>query len=298
MRIFRSVFVIAYANLSRWKRDYRVWLILAFVGFIIVNSLKGYVQYGMAENKKMTFCVLPMLFQATDISLKSPKILVYVGYLLLLCDAPFMYNHTQYMILRSGRKKWWKGECTYIFIVSFLYTFYIMLVSSATTLPAVSLENDWGEVFYDFLYGTAVNTVNDLLEEYTLEIGQPARAVNMLLPFFCQAYAFFVGMFSFFTVGLVMYLVNLKKGSITWGLMAGSLIVFADPVLTSFAKPADYWLQAFSPVCWSSVECNRLLGYRFFVSTEYVVITFSISIMILLALIACVSRRVLIEKKV
>lgn len=295
MKEFRSVIAITYSNLCRWKRDYRVWLVLIFTAILIIESLKGYVAYGVAENKKITFCMLPLLFQSCEISLRSPKILLYIGFLLLLCDAPFLYENKPYVLSRSGRRKWWQGECLYILVTALFYAVFIALLSSLITIPAVTLENDWGTVLYDYITGTESRTVEQLLKEYPLQLGEPVRVVSMLYPFFCEGYTFCTMVLSFYIVGLLMYAVNLVQKNLVFGIAAGGIIVFLDPILTYFAKPANYYLQMFSPACWTSVDCINFLGNRFFISIPFVAVASGLLIAGLLLFISFVSKRVMIE---
>lgn len=295
MQKFKSIAAFSFCNISRWKQDYRVWLILVFTALLIVEYLKGYTLYGMAEGKKMTFCMLPVIFQTCDISLRSPKVLWHIGYILLLCDAPFLYQNAPYIIMRGGRNKWWMGECLYILEVAFLYMGFITVVSSAVSLPVISFQNDWGPALADFINGTDTKTLKQLLYDYPLGLGLPERAVNMLYPFASQAYTFFTGLASFSILGLVIYLINLIQKNILWGIGTACVIVFLDPILTFLAKPADYWLQAFSPVCWTSVECINLLGSRFFISIPFVAAASLIIIGIMLVFIALLSRKIMIE---
>ncbi len=297
METFKSAMAFSFCNINRWKKDCRVWLVLLFTLFLIIEYLKGYTIYGMAEGKKMTFCLLPVLFQSSEISLRAPKILWHTGFILLLCDAPFLYQNAPYVIMRSGRKKWWLGECMYIFEVAFIYMLFITIASSAVSVPVISFENDWGEALTDFLYGTDTKTVEDLLKQYKLGLWAPEMAVNMLYPFASQAYTFCTGLASFFILGLLVYLINLVQKNILWGLGAAFILVFLDPLLSFSAKPSRYWLHAFSPVCWTSVECINILGSRFFISIPFVTVTSFIVISILIILIALSSRKIMIETR-
>ena len=53
---------------------------------------------------------------------------------------------------------------------------------------------------------------------------------------------------------MILYLVSLISKNILWGLAVTGIIVFLDPILTWFTFPKKFWLQYFSPVCWTSVE--------------------------------------------
>ena len=107
MAIFRSLFSYFQMNFGRWKRDYRVWIIMVFTALLVFDYLHGYTSYALAEGKSVTFCLLPILHIRSTISLYSPKVVFYILFILLICDAPFLYNITPYAVLRSGRKKWW-----------------------------------------------------------------------------------------------------------------------------------------------------------------------------------------------
>ena len=136
-------------------------------------------------------------------------------------------------------------------------------------------------------------TLEEIYTKYPLELGRPYR-LNMLYPFFCQAYTFLTEFLSFFVLGLLVYVINLVQKNILWGIGAACGVIFLDPLLTYLAKPAAYWLQAFSPVCWTSVDCINLLGRRFFISMPFVITAGLVIISVLLVLILFLSQRVMI----
>lgn len=291
MGTFKNMCIVAHTNWCHWKKDYRAWMILVFVTMIIVTALRGYVRYGLAEGKKMTFCMLPVFFQSTGISLGSSKVLLYIGFLLLISGAPFMHEHTPYVILRSGRRNWWKGECLYIQELAFVYMIFLMIVSAVCVFPVVSFANDWGDIPYDYLTGSDSYTYEELLQKYPVDIGIPAQVVSALYPFFSQFYVFLMGSFSFLILGLTAYLFNLYNGKVRWGTIVAAVLILLDPVLTNLAPPTRYWLRYLSPVCWSSVDITKYLGHRYVIGLE----TVPVSLVVIAILILCigfVSRKV------
>lgn len=292
MEAFKRVCIVAHTNWRQWKKDYRVWIILTFVALILITGIRGYVAYGMAEGRKMTFCLLPMFFESTSISLGSSKILIYIGFLLLISSAPFIHEHTPYVILRSGRKDWWRGECLYIAETAVAYMLFLMIISILCTLPVVSFSDDWGDILYDYHTGSNVYTSQEILEKYPVEIGIPGRVVAMLYPFFSQFYVFITGTVSFIILGLLTYLFNLRRGRIRWGIIAAGILIILDPVLSMLAAPVRYWLRYLSPVCWSSVDCTRYIAKRYMMGLDVVIPVSLFVIGILILLIAQVSRKV------
>ncbi|MDD6212920.1 MAG: hypothetical protein PUB22_07250 [Clostridiales bacterium] len=71
---------------------------------------------------------------------------VFMGFLLLICDIPFLESGLQYYMLRSHRKDWLAGQFLYIGSMIVLYNLFIFLVFAACTGGHISFTGDWGEV--------------------------------------------------------------------------------------------------------------------------------------------------------
>ena len=82
----------------------------------------------------------------------------------------------------------------------------------------------------------------------------PIAIVKYLYPSGATLYTFLTAWASFTLLGMILYLVSLISKNILWGLAVTGIIVFLDPILTWFTFPKKFWLQYFSPVCWTSVE--------------------------------------------
>lgn len=89
MDTFRIALTIAWINLFRWKKDLRIGLIFLFTALLIIKDLHSFTQYGLDMGKKCTICMLPIMFLSYNISVGTIKMVLFVGMLLLLCDAPF-----------------------------------------------------------------------------------------------------------------------------------------------------------------------------------------------------------------
>ncbi|MBO5072951.1 MAG: hypothetical protein J6C32_08290 [Eubacterium sp.] len=295
MGIFRGAWAVVSINFHKWKRDYRVWLIFAFTAVIIVDYLSGYTDYAVAENRSLTGCLLPVLYLPSEISLRAPKMLWHIGFILLLCNAPFMYPVSPYAILRTRRVKWWIGECTYIILAALIFMVFVTLVSILVAAPAMPLAADWGETFHDFVFGTDTHTVQELLERSALSIKVPQKSIMYLNPAACQIYTFFTGWGSFAVLGLLLYLVNLMQKNTVLGLGVTAVFILLDPILTMLAPQYGYWIQVFSPVCWTSVENLHNLRSDYFVSIPFVAVAYPLLIIALISLIAWGSKKVRIE---
>lgn len=296
MAVFRSTVSFSRMNFGRWKRDYRVWIILLFTALLVVDYLKGYTAYALAEGKSITFCMLPVLHIQSEISLGAPKVLFYTMFILLICDAPFLYNITPYAVLRSGRRKWWLGECAYLAMAAFFFMLFLAFCCFLVVLPVVSFQNDWGNGLTDYLYGTEMFSVDDILQRYPISIGLPEKAVTYLNPLECQMYTFLTGWAAMFFLGLVVYLMNLITKSKFWGVVSAAFFVLLDPVLEAqTAVSRWFWTPVCSPLCWTSVEQLNYVNSRSVFNIPLVVVLYTVLLIVLITVIGIISKKILVE---
>lgn len=252
MGLFKKSLAVTSIDFNCWRQDFRVKFILLFTALIIFNTLKPVLQYGLDNGAVSTPFLLPLMFGATDISIGTPKIYFHVGLILLLCDAPFYYPITPYTIMRSKRSAWCIGTCLYIAMVSLVYIAFITICAALVAVPILSLRDSWDGAAADLIYGTAKISKEQLAQQYPAIIS--IAVVKYLYPSGATLYTFLTAWASFTFLGMILYLVSLISKNVLWGLAASGAIVFLDPILTWFAYPKNYWLQYFSPVCWTSAE--------------------------------------------
>ena len=98
------------SNFIQWRKNYRIWMIVAIETILIFRYLHGLSEYGQATGKTITPFVLPIVFAEAENSNGLLKVLIYLGCVMLFCNAPFLNNQKPYMILRCKRKGWYLGE--------------------------------------------------------------------------------------------------------------------------------------------------------------------------------------------
>lgn len=252
MGLFKRSMAVTSINFNCWKHDFRVKFILLFTALIVFDSLKAVFQYGFDNGISSTPLLLPLLFGSTEISIKAPKIYFHIGMILLLCDAPFYYPITPYAIMRSKRSGWCIGTCLYIAVVSFVYIAFITICAALVAVPILSLRDSWDGAAADLIYGTSQLNKAQLAQLYSTSI--PIAVVKYLYPSGATLYTFLTAWASFTLLGMILYLVSLISRNVLWGLAVSGALICLDPILTWLAFPKYYWLQYFSPVCWTSVE--------------------------------------------
>lgn len=287
MEPFRKGCVIACGNLLQWKKDSRVAVTFLLMAVLLVRYLIGLTVYGVQNHTTVTPFLLPILFKDSTVSNGLLKVLLYLGLICLLCDAPFLSERLPYELIRSGRRAWWMGECLYLWCASLLYLLFLMFGAALVVLPTVSVSELWG------------STIPALLKEESLEqvlylgaLEIPTELINVIYPYGAQILSFFAGWLSFVLIGHVIYLVNLCTAQRVWGVGLAVLLVMWDPVVRYWGTGArNRWLYLVSPVSWSSIESWTILGYGHPISMGYAYGMYGAGILTFTVLIAVVSKR-------
>ncbi len=296
MGIFRKIWAVSRINLQRWKNDLRVWVIFLITAVMIVRMLQHLTVYGLDAGMSCTAYLLPILFSGSSVSIGSTKMLLYVGALLLMCDAPFLYPTTPYMVLRSRRNCWWMGECLYIFMVSLIYTLFVVLVSMLVVLPVISFGEQWGGVIESFTYGSGITSVLELREKYGGLIWMPRETITYLYPLGAQLYTVFAMFASISILGMIAYLINLVSRHRVFGIIAAAVLIFVDPIvnLTTEMLPVE-WIKMLSPITWASTDYLYVVDRTEVLTVPYVITMYIVLIVVLLLLIWRASKKVMIE---
>ena len=225
------------SNFIQWRKNYRIWMIAAIETILIFRYLHGLSEYGQATGKTITPFVLPIVFAEAENSNGLLKVLIYLGCVMLFCNAPFLNNQKPYMILRCKRKGWYLGENMYVWLAAFLYMLFISLISLIAVLPTVSTNRLWGEIAGDFV----VNQ-RSLIPVYTWGLVMPVRVIQNYYPLAAFIYTFIAGWLSIVFIGKLMYLLNLKIGKKTIGISAAVFFIMLDPVTVYFTNFKQYGL--------------------------------------------------------
>lgn len=268
MATYKVPWKVAGFNFRQWRSDIRIGFIFLFTALLVLYYTKPFLAYGLDYQKTCTPFLLPLLFGGKQVSVATPKILFYIGFLMLLCDAPFMYPVTPYLLLRCRRNSWWMGECIYIVLASLVYISFICLVCLITVLPVVTFEDTWGSAAYELRYGTGTLSAEEMISYYGV-FNWSTVFFQFLNPIGSFVYCFFTGWASFAVLGLMMYLAALKTRQNLVGLSIAGVFVFLDPLLNWVAYLGHEWIRVLSPVCWSSVEQLKLVDDDKFITIPF-----------------------------
>lgn len=129
--------------------------LLAFTS--VINGAFPYIRYAGST----TINVLePFIILCSE---RSQVSLILFGYLILMCNAPFINARSEQALIRTTRIRWSDGMLMYIFIQSLLYYLFILLVTIIMAAPHGYFGNVWSRLMYGLSsFGSGVEKQIDL----------------------------------------------------------------------------------------------------------------------------------------
>ena len=145
MAELRKAALLAAHNFQKWPVNPRVYVVflleLAYVHWMVSPVGDFCAQGG--------YTVGPWVFPFLMAEPYS-RLMVMLGLILLLCDAPFIESDHPALLLRSGRRTWTAGQVLYIAGTSAVYFAVVYLLTVLVLLPHVGFEPGWGKVIHTF----------------------------------------------------------------------------------------------------------------------------------------------------
>lgn len=109
-------------NFRKWKSSYRVFIVFLSV-LVFTFSREDYLrQY--AQDVGLAVTPYFFAFQMDD---GITRMLFYFGVVLLFCNAPFMDDQQMFVLVRTGRLRWFAGQLAYIVAANLVYFLWTAL---------------------------------------------------------------------------------------------------------------------------------------------------------------------------
>lgn len=252
MAELRKAALLAAHNFQKWPVNPRVYVVflleLAYVHWMVSPVGDFCAQGGHTVGP----WVFPFL-------LAEPysRLMVMLGLILLLCDAPFIESDHPALLLRSGRRTWTAGQVLYIAGTSAVYFAVVYLLTVLVLLPHVGFEPGWGKVIHTFCQ-TRMAGQHGIVLPFDHQISNALGPVeaNLLELLLCWLLGTLLG--------LVLFVLNL-----TVNRSAGAICAAALAIFPLFVERAGWWMHYISPVSWASLSVVDLTGTTAFPSLGY-----------------------------
>ena len=162
MKTIIQTWKIAVNGIRRMIVNARFYVALLWGSIFMQQSTVTVRQFSIEKQVKCGIWILPHLLDNMLL-----QIMIVLGSVLIFCDAPFITAQTKDYLIRSGRKKWFWGQISYIVVISFLYAVGLMVISILLLFPSVEFSMDWGKVINTLAQYDGSGIFKDLIQGYT-----------------------------------------------------------------------------------------------------------------------------------
>lgn len=231
-RSARSVLLLVGRNFSKWIHNIRFLLLFIVLFIVFSNALDPLKAFAHSIGYAVNPVVAPFL-----LSSPTNQLLLALGFLFLIADAPFMGQDQLFVINRTGRRTWVAGQMAYVLLAAAAYLAIVHVLIFAIIAPVSSLNIDgWGKVIATLSYTNAASAAQ-------IDIGFPEKIITDLTPL--QAFTLQTGLefLALSFVGLLTFVVNLRA-PVKCGVFVSLAVVMFDLLVTNVLP---WRLYSFSP---------------------------------------------------
>ena len=276
----KRIFCIAIYSIRQWVTDPRIISLFVLMSMFVWNDFEVIGDLTGRTGIKTNPLIFPF-FSSNPVK----QLILLAGIVFLFSDAPFINKNQPYIIIRSKRIPWVLGQILYIVMASAIYFLFLMLVSILVLLPHATFATDgWGKIIR-----TLAQT--DVGAQIKLQFGITKEITTFYSPLEAFGLSFLLNWGVACFLGLILFVINLKFNRML-GLVVGGVILSFDLLVTNALPPAFYH---FSPVSLSRLSVLDPMGVSMFPNLTYPFVFFSVSIVVLSALLVVSIKKISIE---
>lgn len=228
-------------SIRKWKNDPRIWSAALLVCLFEWTKIEPIKELCMELEISVSNWYFPFLF--TD---EINTMFFFFGILILFCDAPFVDRQQMLVVIRSGKKNWFRGKIMYVFVASILYFSWMYLVSLLEFFPYVGFSTEWEMILTELSengYTYGIQGIHPL----------PSAVVEALSPMQAWLMAYLVCVLLSVFLGLLIFALNLnQKHNI--GVGAALAVILVNGLKNSLIVDAEKKLAYLSPIGWADIE--------------------------------------------
>ena len=238
--------------------DTKVLMVFVLLFLYVRNYTEPIVEF----SKTVHVGISPYLFSLFMNDMVFP-IIVALGYLLLICNAPFLNKGYLFLVARTGKLYWVIGEACFLFTYAVFYVLMLIGLTILNILPYISWEMEWGRIIMSLVRTDAS------VQFQTLEISpyvvENYSAIEALQKTALLSVLFFWG------IGMLVFAFNYAFQNFFGVVVAVGLIFFDLGIYNLFSS--SMWYK-FSPM--SLIKLSIVSGVNVWNPTyEYAVIALS-----------------------
>lgn len=238
--------------------DTKVLMVFVLLFLYVRNYTEPIVEFSKTVHEGIS----PYLFSLFMNDMVFP-IIVALGYLLLICNAPFLNKGYLFLVARTGKLYWVIGEACFLFTYAVFYVFMLIGLTILNILPYISWEMEWGKIIMSLVRTDASVQFQTLeLSPYVVENYSAIEALQKTV---------LLSVLFFWGIGMLVFAFNYAFQNFFGVVVAVVLIFFDLGIYNLFSS--SMWYR-FSPM--SLMKLSIVSGVNVWNPTyEYAVIALS-----------------------
>lgn len=264
-----KIWKICILNFRKWVVSPRVYVVAALILLFTNMVISPIVDLADSVEENVTPWLIPFIMSDSYMI-----IVIFVCAVLLFCDAPFTDEQQPYIIIRSNKIYWATGQILYIIVSGFIFSVFLFISVCINLIGVIDFSTDWGKIIGTLAQTDAGSQFNSyIFFDYSIMISFSAINATIIT-------LILVWMTSVF-IGLLVFFINTYLNSIIGPIVAFALVLFQYllPIIR-----IDF-LYYFSPISWVNLRNIDFKGISFYPSFEFIIITLSVLIFVLILLV-------------
>ena len=240
---WKIAFKVCGDSLRRWKKDPRIWAAMTLVCLFEWTKIEPVRQFCAEQGMAISNWFYPFLFSET-----INTMFFFFGIILLFCDAPFVDRHQLFVVMRTGKRKWFLGKIVYVFVASFAYFTWMYMVSIIEFIPYVGVSANWERI----LEGLSItNKIGNTI------VNVPRNIIIQMSPVHAFLISFSLSVMIGSFLGLLIFYANLYRTH-NIGVSISLIIVLMPGVVNVLPYEIMKKIQWISPVNWIAINIFTL----------------------------------------
>lgn len=255
-----------YGRRSINKKNFFLLLLLFCLVYIYLDPVKNFsFQAGIKEVAPFTY---PFLITDTNF-----LVLFMAGVIYYYSDIPNMNKWNSYYIIRTGRKRWLKGELAYVIMSALEITFLSIAMTVLALFPYVNWENGWGKVLYT-LAKTNAGEQCGLFWHISLQYMTQNSPIKAMM------FAGLISVLGISFTGMLILTVSFYFTK-TMGIVTATIMTVMVSIIANLGDFAKQGFTKISPVSWMQVTNMGVTRYGYTIAPTlgYAIVGFVVLIL-------------------
>lgn len=234
---FLSIWSIAKYNYKKLFLNPRLYILIILQFIYLWYLISPLVELSQQLKVRIT----PWLFPHIT-GYRYSQLILMLGIVVLFANSPFIEEEYNYLVVRSGKKKWVLGQIFYMITAAGLYFIVILLMTFILVVPNIYPSLEWGKV---------ITTIANTTAGDKFELVINSRMLLIYSPLYSTILSFVLSWVTGSILALIMFIINLKTRNFL-GIIVTTFIIFLDRAI--FSNFPNFKFSYVSPVSLSSLS--------------------------------------------